>query len=42
VQAAFLNGSDTFRERRRWPPAGSGPLPAMIILIHKTKAPAAL
>jgi len=42
VQAAFLNGSDSFREWRGWPPAGSGPLPIMIILIHKTKAPAAL
>ena len=29
VQAALPNGSDTFRERRGWPPAGAGPLPAM-------------
>jgi len=42
VQAAFPNGSDTFRQWRGRPPAGSGPLPTMIILIHKTKAPAAL
>jgi hypothetical protein len=42
MQAALLNGSDSFRERRGWPPAGAGPLPVRIILIHKTKAPAAL
>jgi len=31
VQAAFLNGSDSFREWRGWPPAGSGPLSTMIM-----------
>jgi hypothetical protein len=31
VQAAFLNGSDSFREWRGWPPAGSGLLSTMIM-----------
>jgi hypothetical protein len=42
VQAAFVNGSDSSASGEEGPLQGFGPLSTMIILIHKTKAPAAL
>ena len=42
MQAAFVNGSGSSASGEDGPLQGSGPLSTMIILIHKTKASAAL